>query len=112
MRVAPGAQFPRIATIPVNASVTIHGCTRALTWCDTSWYRYRGWVSARYLEGMYRGTRVHVRHYAPRIGVPVITFHFGTYWDRHYRDHRWYRDRNQWQDRWDRDHRDRDRDRR
>jgi len=36
--------------------------------------------------------------------VPVVSFEFGTYWDRHYRDRPWYRDRARWES-YDRDHR-------
>lgn len=111
MRVAPGVQYPRITTIPVNSAVTIHGCTQGINWCDTSWRHFRGWVSARYLESLYQGRRVYVPRYAPRVGVPIITFHFGNYWDRHYRNDHWYRDRDRWRDRWDRHHHKRDKDR-
>lgn len=100
MRVAPGAIYPRITTIPVDSDVTVHGCNQALTWCDTSWARYRGWVSARYLASSYEGRRVYLHDYGPRIGIPIITFSFGTYWDRHYRNQHWYRDRDRWHRQW------------
>lgn len=106
MRVAPGAKYPRITTIPAHSVVTVHGCVRNWTWCDTSWWRYRGWVSARYLRAIYHGRPQYMPHYGPRIGVPIITFHFGTYWDRWYhgrpiyRHHPWYDDGPFWERRW------------
>src|SRR5690606_4003902 len=99
MRVGAGASYPRITTIPAHAAVTVHGCVANWTWCDTSWSRYRGWVSARYLRALYDGVPRYLRDYGPRIGVPIITFHFGNYWDRYYRDRPWYRDQYWYRDR-------------
>jgi uncharacterized protein YraI len=114
MRAGPSTQYPRVATIPRGSTVDVYGCTAEWRWCDTSWRGIRGWVSASYLETMYRERRVYVPDYGPRIGVPVITFQFGSYWDRWYSDRPWYRDRHRWDRDWrDRDWRDRDwRDRR
>ena len=117
MRAGPSTQYPRVTTIPYGASVEVYGCTSGWRWCDTSWRGIRGWVSASYLELLYRDRRVYVPEYAPRVGVPVITFQFGSYWDRWYRDRPWYHDRQRWardwddRDRWrrDRDWGDRDR---
>lgn len=103
MRAGPSTGFPRITTLPEGVGVTVHGCTRGWSWCDTSWRGARGWVSARYLESLYQGRRVYVPDYGPRIGVPVITFSFGTYWDRYYHDRPWYRDRDRWRRDWRRD---------
>jgi len=108
MRAGPSTQYPRVTTIPYGAPVEVYGCTGGWQWCDTSWRGIRGWVSASYLELLYRDRRVYVPEYAPRIGVPVITFQFGSYWDRYYRDRPWYRDRYRWERGWD----DRDRGRR
>jgi len=117
MRAGPSTQYPRVTTIPYGASVEVYGCTSGWQWCDTGWRGIRGWVSASYLELLYQQRRVYVPEYAPRVGVPVITFQFGSYWDRWYRDRSWYRDRQRWaggwddRDRWrrDRDWDDRDR---
>jgi uncharacterized protein YraI len=106
MRVAPGVKYPRITTIPAHAAVTVHGCTANWRWCDTSWWHYRGWVSAKYLQTTYFGPPRYLPHYGPRIGVPIIVFRFGPYWDRWYhgrpvyRNHPWYHDRTIWEWRW------------
>ncbi|HEY8614523.1 MAG TPA: hypothetical protein VIL69_24945 [Roseomonas sp.] len=34
--------------------------------------------------------------YAPRVGLPVVTFSFGDYWRDHYRDRSWYAERDRW----------------
>ena len=99
-RAGPSTNFPRVSTIPAGVAVTIFGCLRDLGWCDTSWQGQRGWVSGRYLERLYDGRRVVVAEYGERIGVPIISFHFGNYWDRYYSDRSWYRDRPRWEERW------------
>jgi len=99
-RAGPSTNFPRVSTIPAGVAVTIFGCLRDLGWCDTSWHGQRGWVSGRYLERLYEGRRVVVADYGTRIGVPIISFSFGNYWDRYYRDRDWYRDRPRWEERW------------
>ena len=99
-RAGPSTNFPRVSTIPAGVAVTIFGCLRDLGWCDTSWQGQRGWVSGRYLERLYDGRRVVVAEYGARIGVPIISFHFGNYWDRYYSDRSWYRDRPRWEERW------------
>ncbi len=100
LRAGPSTNFPRVTTLPVGVTVTIHGCLRGWSWCDTSWRGSRGWVSGRYLESLYRGRRVLVPTYAARIGLPIITFQFGNYWDNYYSDRAWYRDRPRWRHRW------------
>lgn len=104
MRVGPAASYPRITTIPAHAGVTVHGCVRNFTWCDTTWRQWRGWVSARYLRAIDRGVEYYLPDYGPRFGIPIITFHFGNYWDRHYHNRPWYRDQHWYRDRdrWDR----------
>ena len=99
MRAGPSTQYPRVTTVPNGSGVDVHGCTSGWAWCDTSWRGLRGWVSANYLQMMYNNRRVYVPEYGPRIGVPTITFQFGNYWDRWYRDRPWYRDRNRWDNR-------------
>lgn len=93
MRAGAGANYPRITTIPANAGVNVHGCVRGFAWCDTSWRRFRGWVSGRYLAELYRGSPRYLPDYGAALGIPIITFQLGNYWDRHYRDRPWYHDR-------------------
>lgn len=96
MRAGPGTDYPVVVTLPNGAVVDVHGCLSGWSWCDTSWRGNRGWVSGRYLQMIYQNRRVYLPELAPRIGIPVITFQFGNYWDRWYRDRSWYRDRDRW----------------
>jgi uncharacterized protein YraI len=107
LRVGPGTEYGIIDVIPAGYPVVVLGCLDAYQWCDVEWDGLRGWVFARYL--VQPGTTVYLPQYAPRIGVPIVTFSFGTYHDRYYRDRPWYRERyGSWRGR---DWRDRDRDR-
>jgi len=102
VRAGPGTQFPAVTVFPRNSRVNVIGCTRGITWCDVSGRGVRGWVSARYLEMTHRGDRLIGPAYGATIGVPIISFQIGSYWDNHYRDRSWYRDRSRWDGRYDR----------
>ena len=112
LRAGPGVDYPVVTTIYAGAPVEIHGCLSDWGWCDTSFGGARGWVAGDYLQAIYQDRRVIVREYAPTIGVPVVSFSFG-YWDTHYRNRPFYRDRDTWRARWERrdDRRDRIEDR-
>jgi uncharacterized protein YraI len=109
MRAGPGARFPIITTIPEGRTVEVYGCLNDYEWCDVSWRGNRGWVFTDYLDYYYRNQPRPVMEWGPRIGIPVITFSFGDYARRHYRNMPWYSDRERWY-RWDRDRRDHRRD--
>lgn len=104
MRSGPSTQFPPIAVVPAGAPVTVHGCLHDRNWCDTSWGPSRGWVSGAYLATYYERRPVRLSHLPPRATVPVVSFHFGSYWDTHYRSRPFYRERNRWE-RYERDRR-------
>lgn len=101
MRSGPSTQYPAVTVIPAGESVQIHGCLADVPWCDVSFYGGRGWVAGRYVQTAYQQRRVYVepQYYRP-LGIPVVTFSVGNYWDRYYRGQDFYRDR----DRWDRDY--------
>jgi uncharacterized protein YraI len=106
MRAGPGARYPIITTIPEGRSVEVYGCLSDYDWCDVGWRGNRGWVFTDYLEYYYRNQPRPVIEWGPRIGLPIVTFSFGEYARRYYRDMPWYDDRDRWS-RWDRDRRDR-----
>jgi uncharacterized protein YraI len=102
VRAGPGTQYPAVTVFPRNSRVTVIGCTTGITWCDVSGRGVRGWVSARYLNFSHRGDRLLGPAYGASVGLPIITFQIGPYWDHHYRDRTWYRDRSRWDRRPDR----------
>lgn len=98
MRAGPGTGYPIVTTIPARGPVNIHGCLSNRSWCDVTWDGHRGWVSARYLEYFYRDRYVYLPQHFGTVGVPIITFEFGPYWDNYYRGRRWYGRRDYWRD--------------
>lgn len=112
MRAGPGTQYPVITTIPDGRSVDIYGCEGGLNWCDVSWRGNRGWVYSDYLNYSYQNRTRPVSEWGARGDLPIVTFTFGDYADRHYRGMPWYDDRDRWDRdrnrRWDRDRRGRD----
>ncbi|SCB57983.1 Uncharacterized conserved protein YraI [Rhizobium aethiopicum] len=115
MRAGPSTRYPAVAVIPAGSSVEIRGCLSNVNWCDVEFYGGRGWVSGQYVQAVYEQRRVYVgpRYYRP-LGIPMVTFSVGNYWDRYYRNRDFYRERDRWSrgpDYYyrDRDYRDRDR---
>jgi len=111
LRAGPGPDFPRLAIIPEDAGVRIHGCIAGYDWCDVSWRYERGWVRGRNLSYVWNGRYVIIEDWGPRIGLPVIGFSVRDYWTRYYSNRpffeqreRWFeRDRGRWERRdWDR----------
>lgn len=98
LRAGPGTQYYPIVVLPAGAPVELYGCLQSYTWCDVSYGRDRGWVSSRYLSTFYSGPVYRPRPYR---SVPFLTFNFG-YWDHHYTDRPWYRDRPRPGSGWDR----------
>lgn len=95
LRAGPSTDYPRIAVVPRGSQVEVYGCLPDYRWCDVGVYRWRGWMSSRYLSIFYDGPYYRSQ---PIYRVPSITFGFG-YWDRWYRDEPWYPD---WRWRWQR----------
>jgi uncharacterized protein YraI len=101
MRSGPSTSYPAVVVIPAGAPIVINGCLNTVNWCDVSFARGRGWVSGNYIQTSYRQNRVYVapQYYRP-LGIPTITFDVDTYWQRHYRERDFYRERDRWRG-WD-----------
>jgi len=111
LRAGPGREYPTIDAISRNTKVRVYGCLARYHWCDVSRGRMRGWVDGDALVIPYRGRRVALIEYGPRVrDLPIIRFSFDSYWDNHYRRAAFYRDRDSWRERWRGWSRDQDRD--
>jgi hypothetical protein len=86
-----------VAVSLAGSYLEVYGCVSDYTWCDVGIDGSRGWVAATYLQYYYGDNWVYMPAYAPRIGVPIVTFVLGTYWGNHYRHTSWYRERDRWQ---------------
>jgi uncharacterized protein YraI len=102
VRAGPDKSFPTVTWILSGTSVTLEGCTADWRWCDVIAGRHRGWVYARFLSYPFNGSAVTVVRGGPNLGLPQIEFSLGPYWDAHYRDQRWYKQKADMQKRWDR----------
>lgn len=96
LQAGPDPAYPSITELTAGTPVSIQGCISGWTWCDVVVGADRGWVPGTFLEEDYGGQRVIVVDYGPRIGIPVVSFSLGLYWDQHYHSRPFYAQRQQW----------------
>jgi uncharacterized protein YraI len=96
LRAGPDTSYPSVVMLPAGAEVAIEGCVDGWSWCDVAAGNNRGWVAGNFLQEEYQGQRVPVPEYGVRIGIPFVSFVFGTYWDDNYRNRSWYSNRGHW----------------
>ena len=99
VRAGPDRGFPLVTWLRPGTHVNVLGCVHGWRWCDVAVGRDRGWVYARYLSVRHRNQSSLVLHNGARLGIPLISFTLGPYWDSHYRNRPWWDDRNQWANR-------------
>jgi len=96
LRAGPDVAYPSVVGLRAGTPVGIEGCVDGWSWCDVTTGNDRGWVSANYLQEEYQGQRVLVPQYGVQIGIPIVTFVFGNYWDNYYSHRSWYHNRDHW----------------
>ncbi|WDS36143.1 SH3 domain-containing protein [Pseudoxanthomonas sp.] len=97
LRTGPNADYPRIVSVSSGTRVEVFGCIDDWSWCDIATRGERGWVSASYLDYDNGGRRTRIYGNGASLGLPVLTFVLGTYWDAHYRSRSWYGQRSRWE---------------
>src|SRR4051794_6607580 len=90
LRAGPSRDYPLVAQVPEGSSVQVVGCQQDYAWCDVSAGPDRGWVYSGNLEYPYEGETVPILQEGPVIGLPIVTFSVGPYWDNYYRGRPWY----------------------
>jgi uncharacterized protein YraI len=92
----PSGDYPVVTELGPNVPVTVMGCVSDYSWCDVALPDLRGWIYAEYLVYPYEGNYVPLESYGVAIGLPVVTFALGAYWDSFYRGRPWYGERDRW----------------
>jgi len=90
LRAGPYGDYPRLATLPLGATLNVLGCLEGFSWCDVEWQGQRGWVSADYLDYQHDRRRVRLPEYGARSGFNIVAFDLNNYWDSNYRSRSWY----------------------
>jgi len=93
----PGWRYPHIALAPARGRVAIHACLPSRNWCDISFRGARGWVAGSQVAVMLGGRRQTAALMGRQAGIASSNFVIGIYWDDHYRNQTFYRDRARWQ---------------
>lgn len=96
LRAGPDAGYPLIALLPAGTDVDVQGCTAGWEWCDVIAYNNRGWIAGNYIQYDYRDRYVLLPSYGARIGIPIVSFVIGSYWNNHYRGRPFYKNRSYW----------------
>lgn len=92
----PDIGYPPIAQLPAGTPVAIQGCLEGWSWCDVITMGTRGWVAGTFVQYTYQNQPVIVADYGARIGIPIVAFSIGVYWDNYYRNRPFYRNRDYW----------------
>jgi uncharacterized protein YraI len=95
----PDDSYPMVAQLDADAAFQVMGCLDDWSWCDVAFGDNRGWLYAPDIVYDYEGGYVPFYTYAPSLGVPVVQFTLGDYWDRYYHGRPWYGQREEWADR-------------
>jgi uncharacterized protein YraI len=90
LRAGPSTTYPVVTVVPAGNAISLHGCNASYSWCDIAYGIHRGWVSAGYVQVIYRSAPVIVTPaVAPRLGIVVVNYD-RAYWERHYVRYPWY----------------------
>jgi uncharacterized protein YraI len=92
----PSPEYPEIVILPRGAALYVQGCLSDYRWCDVVAGPHRGWAYAGNIIHPYRGANVPLATYGAALGIGVLAFSVGHYWDSHYVGRPWYPQRQLW----------------
>jgi uncharacterized protein YraI len=99
LRAGPAVDYPVVAILPAGMQIAVEGCLSDYRWCDVVAGPDRGWIYAANIVYPYQGADVPVLAYGAVIGLGIVAFSVGDYWDNYYRGRPWYSQRQVWIDR-------------
>ena len=100
VRAGPNQSMPSVTTLLTGTRVELVGCVASWRWCDVQSGSNRGWVYSRYLSVPFEGSAKTIIDGGPNLGLPLVEFQLGPYWDEHYQRRFWYAEKASWQRRW------------
>jgi uncharacterized protein YraI len=96
LRAGPDTDYPVVVTLPAGVALDVQACLSDYRWCDVIAGPDRGWVYAGNIAYPYQGSNVPVLNYGTVIGIGIVAFSLGSYWDSHYMGRPWYPQRPLW----------------
>jgi len=101
LRAGPDPGYPLVDQLPAGTEVNVQGCTDGWEWCDVinDGDGSRGWIAGNFIQYEYQDQPVLLPEYGADIGIPIIAFSIGAYWDNYYRGRPFYGDRANWYNR-------------
>jgi uncharacterized protein YraI len=96
LRAGPDRSYPLVLRVVPGTQLQVFGCLDDYSWCDVGLGLNRGWIWAGNLTYPYENHRVAIYQYGPTLGIPIIVFSVGSYWDNYYRGQPWYSNRAYW----------------
>jgi len=102
VRSGPDRSLPTVTWLLTGTRVTVVGCVANWRWCDVVSGSNRGWVYSRYLSVPFQGSAITIANGGPNLGLKVIDFELGPYWDEHYQSKIFFGQKASLQTRWDR----------
>jgi uncharacterized protein YraI len=96
MRAGPDTSYPQVAYLGPGMNVNVVGCIEGWQWCDVIAGPNRGWVYSGYLSYSYYDRPTLIAYGGPTLGIPLISFSIGPYWDNYYRGRPFWHQRSYW----------------
>lgn len=98
LRAGPDPSYPLVDQLPAGTGVSVQGCTSGWEWCDVINQNdgNRGWIAGNFIQYAYQQQPVLLSDYGAQIGIPIVAFSLGLYWDNYYRGRSFYGQRSYW----------------
>ena len=96
MRAGPDVSYPQVGYLGPGLNVNVVGCVEGWQWCDVIAGNARGWVYSGSLSYSYYDRPTLISYGGPTLGIPLITFSIGNYWDNYYRGRPFWNNRAYW----------------